>query len=185
VAGKDRLCEGGAHAVNSILCFRNLYTLTTIPVTSVFKRGEGKGAMRTALAACLLLVTTVASAEETTAERLDALEKRVQALEAIIGHQRMPASSGIPGVAPATGDATFSPQAGDTGETLLKLMKWSASFKSGQYSSYYYTISYTLRNNYDKPIKLTDGSIAFFDLVGEHIIGIKMDRDVRIASLSG
>jgi hypothetical protein len=84
--------------------------------------------MRTVLATCLLLVATVASAEETTAERLDALEKRVQALEAIIGHQRMPASSGIPGVVPETGDGTIPPQTEEKGETLLKLMKWSASF---------------------------------------------------------
>jgi hypothetical protein len=37
-----------------------------------------------------------------------------------------------------------------------------------------------LRNNYDKPIKLINGSVVFFDLVGEHIIGIRMDRDVKI-----
>src|SRR6266481_3395755 len=69
------------------------------------RRGAWSGAMRVALAAFLSMVTTAAAiGQETTAERIDALEKRVRALEAIIGQQRMPANK-IPGGAPAAGRA--------------------------------------------------------------------------------
>ena len=44
--------------------------------------------MRVALAAFLSITATAAAwGQETTAERLDALEKRVQTLEALIGKQ--------------------------------------------------------------------------------------------------
>jgi hypothetical protein len=102
----------------------------------------------------------------------------VRALEAIIGQQRMPAT-GIPGGPPVTSDAT-SAEGTDKGQVLLKLSRWSASYGEGQYSQYYYAISYTLVNNYNKPVKLINGSIGFFDLVGERIIGIKLERDVKI-----
>ncbi len=137
--------------------------------------------MRVALAAFLSMVTTAAAiGQETTAERIDALEKRVRAPEAIIGQQRTPANR-IPGGPPAASRATSSAEAEDMGQMLLKLTKWSALIKEGQYSkSYYYTINYTLLNNYDKPVKQIDGSIRFFDLVGAHIIEIKLNPYVKI-----
>ena len=82
--------------------------------------------MRGALAAFLLVVTTGAFGQETTAERIDALEKRVRAPEAIIGQQRTLAT-GIPGGPPVTSDATSSAEGADKSQVLLKLSKWSAS----------------------------------------------------------
>src|SRR6266436_2716183 len=147
---------------------------------SPVRRGAWSGAMRVALAAFLSMVTTAAAiGQETTAERLDALEKRVRALEAIIGQQRMPANK-IPGGAPAASRATPSAEAGDKGQMLLELTKWSASIKEGEYSVSYDVVRYTLLNNYDKAIKLLDGSIRFFDLAGAPIIEIKLDQHVRI-----
>ncbi len=136
--------------------------------------------MRAALA--VFLSTVMASAafgQDTTADRIDALEKRVRALEAIIGRQRMPAAR-IPADAPVPGRATSSAEAEDKRQMLLKLTKWSASIKEGQYTRSYYEINYTLLNNYDKPVKLIDGSIRFFDLSGADIINIKLDRYAKI-----
>src|SRR6266436_3848970 len=136
--------------------------------------------MRVALAAFLWMVTTAAAiGQETTAERIDALEKRVRALEAIIGQQRKPANR-IPGGPPAAGRATSSIEPEDKGQMLLKLTKWSASIKEGQYSRSYYAINYTLLNNYDKPVKQIYGNIKFFDLVGAYITEIKLNGSAKI-----
>jgi hypothetical protein len=140
------------------------------------------GAMRVALAAFLSMVTTAAAiSQETTAERLDALEKRVRALEAIIGQQGTPGSR-IAGAPPAAGPATSPAETERKGQLLLKLTKWSASITEEQHSVSYYAISYTLLNNYDKQVKQIDGSIKFFDLTGTQIteLKIKLDRFSKI-----
>jgi hypothetical protein len=131
--------------------------------------GVRSGAMRVALAAFLSIITTAATiGEETTAERIDAVEKRVGVLEAIIGPAL--ASRG-----------TSSPEAEeDKGQMLLKLTKWSASIKEGQYSTSYYVINYSLENNYDKPVKWINGSIKFFNPVGAQTLELKLERYARI-----
>ena len=122
--------------------------------------------MRVGLAAFLSMVTTAAAiGQETTAEKIDALEKRVRVLEAIIGQQRTPAN-GILGSPPAASRATSPPETEDKGQMLLKLTKWSASIKEDKYPLLYFMINYTLLNTYDKPVKQIDGSIKFFDLAG-------------------
>jgi len=69
----------------------------------------------------------------------------VRALEAIIGKQRTPANI-IPGGPPLASRGTSSPEAEeDKGQMLLKLTKWSASIKEGQYSTPYYEINYSLQ----------------------------------------
>jgi len=89
----------------------------------------------------------------------------VRALEAIIGKQRTPANI-IPGGPPLASRGTSSPEAEeDKGQMLLKLTKWSASIKEGQYSTPYYEINYSLQNNDDKSVKAINGSIKFFNLV--------------------
>jgi hypothetical protein len=138
--------------------------------------------MRVALAAFLSMVTTTAAVgQETTADRLDALEKRVRALEAIVGQQRSPGTRN-PGAPPAAGRATSPAETEGKGQMLLNLTKWSASIKEEQHSVSYYAISYTLLNNYDKAIKQIDGSIKFFDLTGAQIteMKIRLDRYSKI-----
>jgi hypothetical protein len=134
------------------------------------------------LMATIAAVTTAAAiGQETTAEKLDALEKRVRALEAIIGQQRAPGKS-IPGAPPAAGRATSPSETEDKGQMLLNLTKWSASIKEEQHSVSYYEIRYTLLNNYDKPIRQIDGSIKFIDLTGTQIteMKIRLDRFSKI-----
>ena len=64
--------------------------------------------------------------------------------------------------------------------TPLELVSWSANMRKGNYSNYY-DIQYTLRNKLGKGIKLIDGSISFHDLLGEHIVGIRITRDLWVA----
>jgi len=110
-------------------------------------------------------------ADEPAAEKLDTLEKRVQALEAIILHSRNTAST--------NGVSGQSEQSGN--QSAVKLAKWSATFKGCGYSSHCYAIAYTLLNGYDKSIKLIDASIIFYDLIGERIYGIKLAKDVKLS----
>jgi len=132
--------------------------------------------MRVALVAFLSMVTTAAAfGQETTAERIDALEKRVRALEAIIVQQSKPANI-KPGGFPAASRATSLPEIEDKDQVLLKLTKWSASIKEGQYSTNYYVISYSLLNNYDKSVKAINGSIKFFDPDGADILELQVNR---------
>lgn len=137
--------------------------------------------MRVALAAFLSLITTAAAlGQETTAERLDALEKRVRALEAAVIGQPRAIANRIPGSRAAAGRATSSAKVEDKAETRLKLTKWSASVKEGQYSISYYVISYTLLNNYDQPVRAISGGIRFFDREGAQISALKFNQDIAI-----
>jgi hypothetical protein len=131
--------------------------------------------MRVALVVFLSMITTAAAfGQDTTAEKMDSLEKRVRALEAVIGKQRPAAVN--PGAPLAAGRATSSPETEDKGQMLLKLIKWSASIKEGQYYTNYYVISYSLLNDYDKPVKAIRGSLKFFDPDGANILELKLDR---------
>ena len=132
--------------------------------------------MRVALVAFLSMVTTAAAfGQETTAERIDALEKRVRTLEAIIVQQSKPANI-KPGGPSAASRATPLPEIEDKDQTLLQLTKWSASIKEGQYSTNYYVISYSLLNNYDKSVKAFNGSIKLFDPDGADILELQVNR---------
>jgi hypothetical protein len=122
------------------------------------------------LSVAMPIAANCALADETTTEKLDALEKRVQALEAIILHSRNPAAVSVPGQAEQSGN-----------QSLLKLASWSATFKGCGYGSHCYGVAYTLLNGYDKPIKLIDASINFYDLIGERIYGIALTKDVKLA----
>ena len=122
------------------------------------------------LSIATLVTVNGALAEEGTTERLDALEKRVQALEAIILHPPNP--SAITGISGGT------EQRGN--DSLLKLVNWTATFKDCGYGTHCYAVAYTLLNGYDKTVKLIDASINFYDLVGERIYGIALARDVKL-----
>jgi hypothetical protein len=129
--------------------------------------------MRVALVAFLWMVTTAAAfGQETTAERIDALEKRVRTLEAIIVQQDKPANMKHGG-GPIDTRVTSLPEIQDKGQMLLQLTKWSASIKEAQYSSSYYVISYSLLNNYNKSVKAINGSIKFFDPDGADILELE------------
>jgi hypothetical protein len=122
-----------------------------------------------------MVTTAAAFGQETTAERIDALEKRVRTLEAIIVQQSKPANI-KPGGPSAASRATSLPEIEDKGQMLLQLTKWFASIKEGQSSTFYYVISYSLLNNYDKPVKAINGSIKFFDPDGADILELQVNR---------
>ena len=63
---------------------------------------------------------------------------------------------------------------------MLKLANWSATFKDCGYGTHCYAVTYTLLNGYNKPIKLVDASINFYDLIGERIYGIALTKDVKL-----
>jgi hypothetical protein len=102
----------------------------------------------------------------------------------------LPLSGALPlGSGPQRAATSPSVQETKSPSTELALVKWSAARQKCQFSECY-RIAYTLRNNYDKSIKLIDASIDFADLLGAHIFGIKLLEDVRIephsdASYSG
>ncbi len=136
---------------------------------------------------------TPAASSAPTDPRVEQLEKRVDMLEMqvklllerIVGTSGRPAPQAAPSGDVATTDdggqrSGTKPDEAWQNELPLKLVKWSYVTRKGDYSDYY-QITYTLRNDYDKPIKLIDGSIGFHDLLGERIYGIKMDKDVKIA----
>jgi hypothetical protein len=96
------------------------------------------------------------------------------------GHEYDLYSLGPTGQPGGTGDAAPpSVQETQRPSSELALVKWSAARQKCQFSECY-RIAYTLRDNYDKSIKLIDASIDFADLLGAHIFGIKLLEDVRI-----
>lgn len=63
----------------------------------------------------------------------------------------------------------------------LVLDDWEYRFFEGQFNQYYYAITLTLRDNETKQIKLVDASVAFSDLLDQHMYGIKISPDQTIA----
>lgn len=61
----------------------------------------------------------------------------------------------------------------------VSLSKWEVTHKKGDYGDYYH-ISYTLRNDMDKGVKLIDGALQFSDLLGEDIYRPVIDKDVKL-----
>jgi hypothetical protein len=97
-----------------------------------------------------------ALADDSMAARLDALEKRVSHLEAVLAQQQTRATE------------------------LLTLSHWSAQFKQGDLSNSY-QISYTLKSHCDKPIKIIDGRIDFLGPNGKRVYSIPLIREAAIA----
>ena len=64
--------------------------------------------------------------------------------------------------------------------TPLELVSWNAEIQKGDFSQYY-KIQYELRNKLGKGIKLIDGKISFYDLLGKRIFRISITRDLHVA----
>jgi hypothetical protein len=100
------------------------------------------------------------------------LEKRVAEIE------------GIPGVAMALklnsrSVADASPTPTPQKNAPLEIVDWTYSFEKGknEYENRH-LFKYSLKNRSQRSIKLVDGILMFRDLLGEKIMGIKLDRDV-------
>jgi hypothetical protein len=63
----------------------------------------------------------------------------------------------------------------------LVLDDWDYQFFKGTLSQYFYAITLTLRNTETKQIKLVDASVAFSDLLDQHMYAIKISPDQTIA----
>ena len=113
------------------------------------------------LSACSLF------AHEEDTQKIETLEKRIAALEALLSQ----ASDSV---------ELKRIQAAKNDGSLLALGAWSYEFQKGKFGPTY-SITYNLKNSYKKGIKLMDASIQFSDLLGEHLYGIKVEPDLKIA----
>jgi len=98
---------------------------------------------------------SAAHAEDGVAARLDALEQRVAHLEALAAQQQNQATA------------------------LVTLTRWSSAFKQRDLSKSY-RIAYTLKSHCEKPIKLLDGSLDFYQPDGTRIYSIPLIREARL-----
>jgi hypothetical protein len=110
-------------------------------------------------------------------QRVNDLEKRIRALEdipAVATALRLQASN-RGGAAAQTESAPASQP-----DSPLELVSWKYQFKPGQYAyESRHLFSYVLKNRSGKPIKLVDGTLLFTDLLGEKLIAIKLNPDVK------
>lgn len=129
-----------------------------------------------------LLRPEVLSAENPSPSPTQSLEQRVSDLE-----QKIQAIENIPAVAlalklrgSAEQNTAATPTPSPQTDSPLELVSWQYQFKAGQYSyESRHLFTYVLKNLSDKPIKLVDGSLVFTDLLGEKLIAINLDRDVK------
>lgn len=109
---------------------------------------------------------------QTLEERVEALEKDVTSLKTSLGAMLRLKSK-------LNNNKTTEPtkEINNPLSCRIDLVEWEFKYGKGSYSEYY-NISYTIKNNHDKAIKLIDGSLRFQDLLGESIYGIKLTKDV-------
>jgi hypothetical protein len=63
----------------------------------------------------------------------------------------------------------------------LSVTKWSAVFHSAEYRfEEYWQLTYTVKNEYEKTVKLIEGALEFSDLLGASIYGVRLLPDVKI-----
>ena len=121
-----------------------------------------------AVVAIFFLTTAHAASNE---ERLLLLEKKIQQIE-----QRLKALEGPKGVTSSIPKPTRQVET-----NRIKLGKWAYSFTEYNNSDYY-RISYEIVNNHDKGIRRIDASLRFEDREGEHLYGILITPNARIAA---
>jgi len=63
----------------------------------------------------------------------------------------------------------------------LVLEDWDFHFHAASSYEYFYRITLRLRNTQNKQIKLVDASVAFSDLLDQHMYGIQIPPDLTIA----
>jgi hypothetical protein len=124
----------------------------------------------------------ILSAENPTPSATASLEQRVSELE-----RKVQAIEDIPALALALKmreageqNTASTPTATPQADSPLELVSWQYQFKTGQYShENRHLFTYVLKNVSEKPIKLLDGTLLFTDLLGEKLIAIKLDPDVK------
>ncbi len=104
--------------------------------------------------------------------RLTAIEKRLDRIEELLKQRgALSALLGSPPSAPAPAPVS----------TRLSVTKWSAAFHPAEYRfEEYWRLAYTVKNDYEKTVKLIDGTLEFSDLFGEEIYGVRLVPDVKI-----
>lgn len=113
----------------------------------------------------------------TLEQRVNEVEKRIQAIEDIPGVALALKLRGSTQANMAT-QATPTPQP----DSPLELVSWKYQFLLGQYQyESQHLFTYVLKNRSDKPIKLIDGTLFFTDLLGEKLIAIQLTRDVEVS----
>ena len=70
----------------------------------------------------------------------------------------------------------------DSGKSPLVLDDWSFSHQTGEFNQSYYNITLKLKNTSSKTIKLIEGSVQFYDLLDDHLYGIKVTPDMTIGA---
>lgn len=118
-------------------------------------------------------------ADEGTNKRLDELERRIEKLEKNLQGQQ----DGLEFLRTLFGKGTAKEISKEKSKPKkrqpLTLVDWNASLEKGDYREYF-KITYQVKNTLNKGIKLIEGSIKFRDLLGETIMVIEMNKDMRI-----
>jgi hypothetical protein len=118
------------------------------------------------------------TATPTLEQRVNDLEKRLQAIENIPAIAMMLKLKGSL-QADSTPAATPTPQT----NAPLELVSWQYQFKPGQYNyERRHLFSYILKNRSDKPIKLVEGTLVFTDLLGEKLMAIRLIPDLKCST---
>jgi hypothetical protein len=115
------------------------------------------------------------TATPTLEQRVNDLEKRLQAIESI---PAVAMALNMKGSAKSS-EASPTPQS----NSPLELVSWQYQFKPGQYAILNeHHFSYLLRNQSEKAIKLVEGVITFTDLLGEKLKAIRLLPDIKCAA---
>jgi len=105
--------------------------------------------------------------------RLTTIEKRLDRIEELLKQRAiLGAVLGVP---------QPSASAAAPADTRLSLTKWNATFHPAEYRfEEYWHLTYSVKNGYEKAIKLIDGALEFSDLLGTKIYGVRLSPDIRI-----
>ena len=132
---------------------------------------------RAAAVVGVLMLSAPVFAAETADDRIADLQKRVEALERQV---RALTEAATPALAAAPVDgAAKNIEPSPPGAPAIDLVTWDSHMRKGDFSNFY-RITYVLKNNYEKPIKVIDGSLQFTDLLGEVIYTIRLTKDAYI-----
>jgi hypothetical protein len=114
------------------------------------------------------------TATPTLEQRVNDLEKRLQAIESIPGVAMMLKLKGS-----LQADAT--PEPTPQTNAPLELVSWQYHYSPGKYEyQNRHVFSYVLKNRMEKAIKLVEGTIVFTDLLGEKLMAIRLIPDVVV-----
>ena len=150
--------------------------------------------LRTALITLLLLLPSQVFSQETSPkiaelekkiEKLEARVKELESLEVRVQKAEKSLSTIRSRQRKELNQNKGKALAGDrldSGKSPLVLNDWSFSHQNGEFNQSYYNITLQLKNNSKKTIKLVEGSVQFYDLLDDHLYGIKVTPDMKIGA---